>query len=49
MVDHGGGVVTFYGHGSKIIAEKGQEVKKGDTIMLVGTTGISTGTTYILK
>ena len=43
MVDHGGGVVTLYAHGSKICVEEGQEVKKGDEIMLVGSTGWSTG------
>lgn len=43
MVDHGGGVVTLYAHGSKICVELGQEVKKGDEIMLVGSTGWSTG------
>lgn len=43
MIDHGGGISTLYGHGSKIIAKVGQEVKKGDVIMLSGSTGWSTG------
>lgn len=43
MIDHGGGVVTLYGHGSEIIAQTGQEVKKGDIIMKAGSTGWSTG------
>ncbi len=43
MIDHGGGVVTLYGHGSEIIAQTGQTVKKGDIIMKAGSTGWSTG------
>ena len=43
MIDHGGGVSTEYGHGSEIIAQTGQEVKKGDIIMKAGSTGWSTG------
>ena len=43
MVDHGGGVVTLYAHGSKILVDEGQEVKKGESIMLIGSTGWSTG------
>lgn len=43
MIDHGGGVVTVYGHGSEIIAQTGQTVKKGDIIMKAGSTGWSTG------
>lgn len=42
-IDHGGGKVTRYGHAVKLIAKKGDVVKKGDIIMLMGTTGKSTG------
>lgn len=43
MVNHGSGIVTLYGHGQEIKTELGKEVKKGDLIMLVGSTGNSTG------
>ena len=43
MIDHGGGVCTVYGHGSQIIAQTGDTVKRGDVIMLAGSTGWSTG------
>jgi LysM repeat protein len=42
-IDHGGGKVTRYGHASKLLVKKGDTVKKGDVIMLMGTTGHSTG------
>jgi len=41
-VDHGFGYTTLYGHASKLIAQRGQEVKRGDVIAQVGSTGIST-------
>ena len=43
MINHGSGIVTLYGHGQAIKTELGAEVKKGDLIMLVGSTGNSTG------
>jgi murein DD-endopeptidase MepM/ murein hydrolase activator NlpD len=42
-IDHGNGIVTAYGHCSKLIAEEGDKVKKGDLIAKVGSTGHSTG------
>ncbi len=42
MVNHGGGVYSVYMHCSKFVAKVGQEVKAGDTIALVGSTGSST-------
>ena len=43
MINHGNGISTLYGHGQKILVEAGTEVKKGDLIMEVGSTGVSTG------
>ncbi len=42
LVDHGYGYKTLYGHCSKILVKKGQEVKRGEVIGLVGNTGLST-------
>lgn len=43
MINHGNGISTLYGHGQKILTTVGTEVKKGDLIMEVGSTGMSTG------
>ena len=43
MINHGNGISTLYGHGQKILTTVGTEVKKGDLIMEVGSTGVSTG------
>ena len=41
-IDHGFGVTTLYGHASRVIVQRGQEVLRGDIIARVGSTGIST-------
>jgi len=43
MIKHGDGLVTLYGHGQKILTQVGAQVKQGDLIMEVGSTGVSTG------
>lgn len=42
-IDHGFGMVSRYGHVQKTLKQKGERVKRGETIALVGSTGRSTG------
>lgn len=42
-INHGYGFVTRYGHLSKALVKKGQSVRRGEKIALVGNTGRSTG------
>lgn len=42
-IDHGGGLVTMYGHLDSIAVEAGDEVDRGDVIGTVGATGRVTG------
>jgi murein DD-endopeptidase MepM/ murein hydrolase activator NlpD len=42
-VSHGYGVITIYAHLNKALVKKGQYVKRGETIALVGNSGRSTG------
>jgi murein DD-endopeptidase MepM/ murein hydrolase activator NlpD len=42
IVDHGGGYQTYYAHLSKIQVRAGQDVRRGDVIGLVGTSGRTT-------
>lgn len=42
-VNHGGGIVSWYLHGSQLLVSVGQRVSAGQQIMVSGNTGFSTG------
>ncbi|MFB9756466.1 murein hydrolase activator EnvC family protein [Paenibacillus hodogayensis] len=43
VIDHGGGLQTWYGHARGLAASEGDYVKTGDVVSYVGSTGQSTG------
>lgn len=43
MIDHGKGIYTVYAHGSSIEVKVKDEVKQGQVVLKVGSTGYSTG------
>ncbi|MBI5542729.1 MAG: M23 family metallopeptidase [Deltaproteobacteria bacterium] len=42
-IDHGQGMTTLYGHASELLVREGEQVRKGEAIAKVGSTGRSTG------
>lgn len=42
VLDHGFGYETYYAHLSKFNVKRGQELKRGDIVGFVGSTGVST-------
>jgi murein DD-endopeptidase MepM/ murein hydrolase activator NlpD len=43
MIKHPNGVITLYGHASRLLVEVGEQVGQGQLIALMGTTGRSSG------
>jgi len=43
VIDHGQGIYTYYAHMKKLLVTVGTKIKKGETIGLVGATGVATG------
>ena len=43
VIDHGAGVVSLYFHQSKVTAKVGQQIKRGQKVGEVGSTGLSAG------
>ncbi len=44
MLKHDNGMYTLYAHASKLLVKQGASVVQGDPIMVIGSTGMSTGT-----
>lgn len=43
VIDHGNGIRTVFAHCSEVLVENGQELRRGQPIATVGSTGRSTG------
>ncbi len=43
IIDHGGGITTVYAHASRLYVRSGQDVKRGQVIAAIGSTGLATG------
>ncbi len=43
LLNHGNGLESFYGHCETLTAKQGEDVREGEVIAKVGSTGQSTG------
>ncbi len=43
IIDHGGGILSYYGHNQRILVPERSYVKKGEPIALLGSSGKSSG------
>ncbi|MCC3144834.1 LysM peptidoglycan-binding domain-containing protein [Halanaerobium sp. Z-7514] len=43
VIDHGNNIETLYGHNSRLLVSRGENVQQGQRIALSGNTGMSTG------
>lgn len=43
IINHGNGVKSLYAHASQLVSYVGQTVAQGETVALIGSTGMSTG------
>ena len=43
QIDHGYGIETIFAHARKLVAKKGQKIKRGELLAMIGSTGYSTG------
>ena len=43
VIDHGRGAKTFYAHLGTLLVRQGQQIRRGDTLALVGISGLTTG------
>lgn len=42
-IDHGNGLISWYGHNYRMLVKKGDQVERGEQIALMGSSGRSTG------
>lgn len=43
IIDHGGGILSYYGHNQRLLKPEKSYIKKGEPIALLGTSGRSSG------